>query len=357
MKQFSVNVFRASVWCVASVWCAVLLSACGGGNGSSSMIGSDTGGGAVHFLNSPGSTTFADFFQVEQVCPTMTFCDFSTLGTLSALWEPVQNSFSVTHSSEEGLALVSMTINADSLLVDIPLIPSPFSSGTDLVKATSFTGAAGEYREYVISQNRDKGRVAKMVAYSFPFDNGDETDYLAFGSWFANDERTFDRFGDEVMGVFSGSSTDGADMTMPTDITAVYRGDAVGHVFVGGVVPPNRFHGTVTLTATFDRTPTVVGTIHDINYARREDEGVDVFLEQIWLQSTEISEAPGTVGQFSGETAALRGGRHLPGRWAGQFSGTQAQAVHGTFSVQIQPLIGIGYTGSFGAKKRPDPMQ
>ncbi|MDD9855880.1 MAG: hypothetical protein OXU88_06860 [Gammaproteobacteria bacterium] len=314
---------------------ALTLAGCGGGGGSSSGSATSGGGGGNGVSLNTLSTT------VETSTARSAARDFAGATPRAG---------SVTQTSNTNNAGVTQdTIAADARY-----------SGGELVVTVSNTGSGGAVaigndgnnpgsvvlaRSNTVGQtgrtyrSRVLGRVtAGGIALAQVFTNRltqSDTDYLVGGVWlFVPQGATSTR--DLEVGAFAdgpdANLTPAAYLTAAS--TATYQGDAYG-LYLGRSAGLGEYGGefdaNIRLTANFGGAATVSGSISDV-YVRDIGESLFVPLAgnpSLALQSATISASAG--GFFTGNTHAAVAGYTYSGKWGGQFYGSQADSVGGTF--------------------------
>jgi len=185
-----------------------------------------------------------------------------------------------------------------------------------------------------------------------------DTDYLVGGVWlFVPPGATSTR--DLEIGTFADGPD--ANLTPATYLaatsTATYRGDAYG-LYLGSAGVGEyggAFEGNIRLTANFGSTATVSGSISDV-YVNGIGENTIRPLPgnpSLTLQSATISASAG--GFFTGNTHASVAGYTYSGKWGGQFYGSQANSIGGTFGGSTSGNADgyeESFVGVFGAYKQ-----
>jgi len=208
------------------------------------------------------------------------------------------------------------------------------------------------YRSRILRQEEDDGREVVMIYTDRQ--NQADTDYLVGGIWlFASDDGS-----EHAVAAFA----DGPDANLTptayltTTATATYRGVAYG-IGVGRDFEQYswEFQAPVRLTASFGVSPTISGTIPtlaDRDVAVDSGERFNEFTDDEGNPETSLTLGSATIsttaagGFFTGDvtgTTVAEDGTTLNylGKWGGQFYGTQAQTVGGTF----------GASGSIGTEE------
>lgn len=187
-----------------------------------------------------------------------------------------------------------------------------------------------------------------------------DTDYLVGGVWlFVPQGATSTR--DLEIGTFA----DGPDANLtPTayltaSSTATYRGDAYG-LYLGRRADASEFGGgfdaNIRLTANFGGTATISGSISDVYVSGIGENTIEPLPgnPSLFLQSATIDGAS-AGGFFTGNTRAAVAGYTYSGKWGGQFYGSQADTVGGTFGGSTSGNADgyeESFIGVFGAYKQ-----
>jgi len=196
--------------------------------------------------------------------------------------------------------------------------------------------------------------------------NQADTDYLVGGVWMSVDS---DAGGVDQIAAFADSPTAHTPAAyLTTTATATYRGVAYG-IGVGRAPAYSwEFQAPVSLTASFGSSPTISGSITGV--ADRDigeiEEGTNLPVDfdeftgreaiRLTLESATISTTA-AGGFFTGDVSSPDDDgldHHYSGKWGGQFYGTQAQSVGGTFGAHSRVNANNEETimGMFGAYKQ-----
>ncbi|MDD9858022.1 MAG: hypothetical protein OXU96_08260 [Gammaproteobacteria bacterium] len=221
------------------------------------------------------------------------------------------------------------------------------------------------------NNNRYRGRVlgratAGGIAFTRVFTDRltqADTDYLVGGVWLLIPDGAASTRDLEI-----GAFADGpnANLTpaayLTTDATATYRGDAHGLYLGRDTIGEfgGEFQGDVRLTATFGGTPAISGSISGFQERAIGETDFSSLADNpaLTLESATI-DGTSAGGFFTGNTraTATMGGaiRTFSGKWGGQFYGSQANSVGGTFggSTSGNPDgYELNFIGAFGAYKQ-----
>ena len=194
-----------------------------------------------------------------------------------------------------------------------------------------------------------------------------DTDYLVSGTWL------FVPDGDDLSGLEIGAFADAPDAELTpasyltTASSASYRGKGAGlyleeevRTESGASVTDRRagnFDADVTLDATFGDTPMISGRIENITVEAAQNMRIP---DHLTLASSDISKAAG--GFFTGDTSAVAlksdgiNTYTYEGKWGGQFYGTEADYIGGTFGASTADNPGnenykASFIGTFNAYK------
>jgi len=335
---------------------ALTLAGCGGGGGSSGGGGGASSGGVS--LNTLRTT-------VDTATARSAARDFAGATPRSG---------SVTQTSNTNNAGVTQdTIAADARY-----------SGGELVVTVSNTGSGGSVAlgndgnspgSVVLARGNTVGQTGRTyrsrvlgrataggIALAQVFTNRltqSDTDYLVGGVWlFVPQGATSTR--DLEVGAFA----DGPDANLTpaaylsSASTATYRGDAYG-LYLGRSADVGEYGGefdaNIRLTATFGGAPTISGSVSDVYVRDIGDTSFEALVgnPSLTLQSATISASAG--GFFTGNTHTSVAGYTYTGKWGGQFYGSQADSVGGTFGGSTSGNADgyeESFVGVFGAYKQ-----
>ncbi len=191
-----------------------------------------------------------------------------------------------------------------------------------------------------------------------------DTDYLVSGTWL------FVPDGDDLSELEIGAFADAPDAELTpasyltTASSASYRGKGAGLYLESGDSVTDRrtgnFDADVTLEAAFDDTPMINGRIENITVEAVQNVRIPDYLT---LASSDISKVAG--GFFTGDTSAVAlksdgiNTYTYEGKWGGQFYGTKADYIGGTFGASTADNPGnenykASFIGTFNAYKNEE---
>jgi hypothetical protein len=289
---------------------ASLLTACGGGGGSSATL-----------------TPFTSWNSV-QPNSTITVPGISQSGTFAYDNDPFAITSRTQTSSASG-ASFTQSLNANGDVTAVSISPA---GGTPI----SFSEAAGDIfgvlavDETVLVAVSPSGSKGVLAADPIPLG----WNYQSFGVWFTDTLAGTGTYG----AISVGAATSGA--SIPTSGSATYTG-FTGGTYVSGT--GDFFFTTSSMTAAANFVTRNIG--YSTSSTQISDDLVNFTSASTLNMSGTLTYSAG-VNQITGNVTTNGG---LTGTVNAQFYGPSAEEIGGTFSVSSGGLE--GYSGAFGGKK------
>jgi hypothetical protein len=294
---------------IASMFVAILLTACGGGGGGSSS-----------------TTTFTAFTKYDDVSPGDRV-EISGLST-EADYEQALLTSTITSSTPTGSvdsgALVRMSYDSSGALEELKIVSA---GGTELVFDSQSTFTLGT--EYTSVTNSSADATAAYGTLT-------NWDYTAFGVWGAKDTALLGN-----LGAFSmGAETSGG--SIPVSASATYTGNSLGY-YTASDGSLSIVQADLTANADFaNRIISISSTNSYVNIIG----GGSGYVSPLDYNGT--LSYPNGVNVLTG-TLSLNNG--LNGPVAGRFYGPNAEELGATFSMTLGGTGIESYIGAFGASK------
>lgn len=330
------------------VVCTFALAGCGGGGGGSKATGGTslqpTVSGNVSTANRATATTSA-----------------RTATSATPISGSVTQSSNVDDSNvTQDRLSATATYRGDTLSVSVTNAETgswgTVGSGDVALRTTNLVGArSGDtYRERAIGKRIGTSGLVVVDVFTDRLSAAD-TDYLVGGVWLyvpdvANPTLEIGAFIDGP----DANLTPAAYLTAEK-ANAAYEGDATG-LYLGdddGTAISGEFVADVELTLDFGPSPKISGRVTNINEINVSRDELISVPGNPTLNLGEASIATAAGGFFSGNTSGVdASSRSYTGKWGGEFYGTQAEKVGGTFGGMTDTEdYDLSFVGAFGATK------